>query len=139
MTRRGVVATSGALFRAARRLPANVATELPVTGADLGGQRAYDLGFVNRLTSDGQAPAVAMELADLICRSSPLSVSETQRAQRAVPADEERCGWAATATARQAIRGSADSSPARPPGGIQHRGIHVDDHLADDIACRQPL
>ena len=38
-TRRGVVATSGALFRAVRALPLHVAKELLITGAELGAER----------------------------------------------------------------------------------------------------
>ncbi|MDP9820769.1 enoyl-CoA hydratase-related protein [Nocardioides massiliensis] len=102
-SRRGVVATSGALFRAAQRLPANVATEMLITGAHLTAARAHELGFVNRVTPDGRACTTALEIADLICQSSPTSVSATLHAQRASLAEAERRGWEVTAQARAAV------------------------------------
>ena len=57
-SRRGVVASSGALFRAMRALPLNVARELLITGAVLDADRGYQIGFVNRVTDPGQALAV---------------------------------------------------------------------------------
>jgi enoyl-CoA hydratase len=56
-SRRGVVASSGALFRAMRALPVNVAKELLITGAELDADRAHQLGFVNRVTEPGGALA----------------------------------------------------------------------------------
>jgi enoyl-CoA hydratase len=42
-TQRGLVANSGALLRATRCLPVNLARELLITGARLGAQRAYEI------------------------------------------------------------------------------------------------
>jgi enoyl-CoA hydratase len=53
-SRRGVMASSGALFRAMRALPLNVAKELLITGAVLDADRGYQLGFVNRVTDPGE-------------------------------------------------------------------------------------
>src|SRR5258708_1714860 len=46
-SRRGVVASSGALFRAMRALPLNVARELLITGALLDADPGYHIGFVH--------------------------------------------------------------------------------------------
>ena len=70
-SRRGVIASSGALFRAMRALPLNVAKELLITGAVLDAERGHQLGFVNRVTDPGGALAAALELAEDICASSP--------------------------------------------------------------------
>jgi enoyl-CoA hydratase/carnithine racemase len=78
-TRRGVVASSGALFRAVRALPLHVAKELLITGAELDAERGYHLGLVNRVTEPGQALPGAIALADQICASSPVSVRGTPR------------------------------------------------------------
>jgi enoyl-CoA hydratase/carnithine racemase len=106
--RRGVVATCGGLFRAAQRLPANLATELLITGGHLTAQRAFDVGFVNRLTGRGSALAEALDLADEICRCSPHSVGQTLQAQRSALGDLDRWGWAATRVAIDAVSASDD-------------------------------
>lgn len=107
-TRRGVVATSGALFRAPRALPPHVAKELLVAGSSLDAERAHQWGLVNRLTEPGEALATARELADDICRSSPVSVRATLAALHEVRAAEEDAGWAATARASDTVAASAD-------------------------------
>jgi enoyl-CoA hydratase/carnithine racemase len=59
---RGLVATSGALFRAARLLPVNLAKELLLTGERMSAERAHAAGLVNRLAEPGQAVEVALAL-----------------------------------------------------------------------------
>ncbi|OHV36651.1 enoyl-CoA hydratase [Parafrankia soli] len=106
-TVRGLVANSGALLRAMRCLPLNVARELLVTGARLDAQRAYEIGFVNRLAEPGQAVEIALELAEEICRSSPVSVRATLQALEEQWADDEEAGWAATARAWARVEAGA--------------------------------
>ncbi len=67
-TRRGLVANSGALLRAMRCLPLNLARELLLTGSRLDAERAHAIGFVNRLAEPGEALEVALGLADEILR-----------------------------------------------------------------------
>ena len=50
---RGLVATSGALFRAARTLPVNLAREMLLTGQPIDAARAHAAGLVNRLAEPG--------------------------------------------------------------------------------------
>jgi enoyl-CoA hydratase/carnithine racemase len=107
-SRRGVVASSGALFRAMRALPLNVARELLITGAVLDADRGYQIGFVNRVTDPGQALAVALELAEDICASSPVSVSASLTALAAQHDAEDGAGWAATAEAVERVTASDD-------------------------------
>jgi len=107
-SRRGVIASSGALFRAMRALPLNVAKELLITGAVLDADRGYQLGFVNRVTDPGQALAVALELADDICASSPVSVSTTLTAIAAQHAAADAAGWETTAGAVERVKASDD-------------------------------
>jgi enoyl-CoA hydratase len=107
-SRRGVIASSGALFRAMRALPLNVAKELLITGAALDADRGYQLGFVNRVTDQGQALAVAVELADDICASSPVSVSTTLTAIAAQHAAADAAGWETTAGAVERVKASDD-------------------------------
>jgi enoyl-CoA hydratase/carnithine racemase len=107
-TRRGLVANSGALPRAMRCLPLNLARELLVTGARLDAQRAYDVGFVNRLAEPGEAVAVALALAEEICASSPAAVRVTLQALDEQWVAAEAVGWEATTRAEQRIRTGPD-------------------------------
>jgi enoyl-CoA hydratase len=107
-TRRGVVATSGALFRAVRALPLHVAKELLITGAELSAERGYHLGLVNRVAEPGQALADAIALAEQICASSPVSVRATLAAIGAQAEEQDRSGWQATAQAIQTVSAGPD-------------------------------
>jgi enoyl-CoA hydratase/carnithine racemase len=107
-SRRGVVASSGALFRAMRALPLNVARELLITGAVLDADRGYQIGFVNSVTDPGQALTVALELADDICTSSPVSVAASLAALAALHDADDAAGWAATAEAVERVKASDD-------------------------------
>jgi len=107
-SRRGVVASSGALFRAMRALPLNVARELLITGTVLDADRGYQIGFVNRVTDPGQALAVALELAGDVCASSPVSVAASLAAIAAQHDAGDRAGWEATAEAVERVTASED-------------------------------
>jgi enoyl-CoA hydratase len=105
---RGVLPTSGALFRAARALPLNVAKQLMLTGDELLPQRAFELGLVNELTEPGKAVDGALALAERVCQSAPTSVGQILKAYGDLAADEDARGWAATAAAVEVILASDD-------------------------------
>ncbi|TQF68786.1 enoyl-CoA hydratase [Rhodococcus spelaei] len=105
---RGLVATSGALFRAPRALPLNIARELLITGNTLTAQRAFDLGVVNEVTTPGGALDAALAMAAKICASSPTSVRESLRAVNELTADEDAFGWEVTDRAKRTVTSSAD-------------------------------
>jgi enoyl-CoA hydratase/carnithine racemase len=107
-SRRGVVASSGALFRAMRALPLNVAKELLITGAVLDADRGYQIGFVNRVADPGEALAVALELADDICASSPVSVAASLTALMEQNDSGDAAGWKVTAEAVERVVASDD-------------------------------
>jgi enoyl-CoA hydratase len=108
-TRRGLVATSGALFRAPRVLPANIAAELLLAGRLLSAERAYQLGLVNVVTDRGAAVSGALELARDIALAGPIGIEHSVLAiQRYVRAEDEQ-GWADTAVAMSAVVGSLDA------------------------------
>ncbi len=107
-TRRGLVANSGALLRAMRCLPLNVARELLLTGIRLDARRAHEIGFVNRLAAPGHALDVALGLADEVCVSSPTAVSATLLALEEQWATGEQEGWAATDRACERIERGPD-------------------------------
>jgi enoyl-CoA hydratase len=105
---RGVVATSGALFRAPRALPLNVAKELLLTGDRLSAQRAERLGLVNLVTEDGQALPGAVALAERICANAPVSVRATLAALERLVTAADAAGWAATTEAAETVLASED-------------------------------
>ncbi|MCK8669803.1 enoyl-CoA hydratase-related protein [Rhodococcus sp. NPDC003382] len=107
-TRRGVIATSGALFRAMRVLPLPVVKQLLITGFGLSAERAYHFGLVNAITEPGNAMSEALAMAEDICLSSPVAVRETlvALAEQFEVADEK--GWAATGRAIDTVMGSDD-------------------------------
>ena len=107
--KRGVVATSGALFRAPRALPLNVARELLLTGQEMDAGRAERLGFVNRVVEPGEALSVAVELAGLIAQNSPVSVRETMAAVDALVSADDDAGWATTEKAKDVVQNSQDA------------------------------
>ncbi len=107
--KRGVVATSGALFRAPRSLPLNVARELLLTGRELDVDRAERIGFVNRVVEPGEALAGALELAADIARNSPVSVRETLAAVEARVGADDASAWVATEKAKEVVQRSEDA------------------------------
>lgn len=106
--RRGVIATSGALFRTVQRLPVNIAKELLLTGAELSAVEAARLGFVNRVVPTGAALSAALDLAEQIVANAPVSVSQTLRAVDAILMADDAAGWDVTAAAQEVVTNSDD-------------------------------
>ena len=72
---RGFIPEAGGLWRAHRRLPTNVASELLLTGRRLTAEEGLRLGFVNRIVPREQLMDVAREMAGSIIASAPLAVA----------------------------------------------------------------
>lgn len=106
--KRGVIATSGALFRAARLLPPNLAKELLLTGEEISAARAAELGFVNRVVPAGSALAAAVDLAEVVAANAPVSVRQTLRAVDAVLTADDVKAWKVTDEAIRAVMASED-------------------------------
>ncbi|MEM7093806.1 MAG: enoyl-CoA hydratase-related protein [Actinomycetota bacterium] len=107
--KRGLVASSGALLRAQRVLPLNIAKQLLMTGDDLPIADAARLGLVNVVAEPGAALEQALALADRITTNSPVAVQYSLQAiDRVVSADDE-AGWEISNWARDANRRTADA------------------------------
>ena len=106
----GVVPTCAGLFRAPRAFPLNLARELILTGRPINARRAYDAGFVNRLTSPGQAVAEALDLCEAMNANAPLSVQGCLQAVNDMIAESDDRGWAATEQAMERMRSSQDAA-----------------------------
>jgi enoyl-CoA hydratase/carnithine racemase len=100
----GVVPTCAGLFRAPRALPLNVARELILTGQPISAERAFQVGFVNRLTEPGEAVAGALELCAAITANAPLQAINDRLA------DDDQRGWDLTAEAMARMQGSNDAA-----------------------------
>jgi len=109
-TARGLVANCGALFRAPRALPLNVAREMLLTGEPLDAERAWSLGLVNRLVEPGEAERAALELAERVCANAPVAQRLSLLAVAAAEEEREALGWAATERADVDVNASADAA-----------------------------
>ena len=109
-TARGLVANCGALFRAPRALPLNIAREMLLTGDPLDAERAWSLGLVNRLVEAGEAERAAVELAERVCANAPVAQRLSLLAVAAADAEREALGWAATEQADVEVNASADAA-----------------------------
>jgi enoyl-CoA hydratase len=107
--KRGLVATSGALFRASRVLPLNIAKQLLLTGADLSPQDGHRLGLVNEVVESGSANAVALRWATEVANNAPISVQQSLRVVDTLASATDEEAWALTNDARRIISQSEDS------------------------------
>ena len=106
--KRGVLPTSGGLFRALRSLPLHVAKEVVLTGEELDPHRALQYGLVNRVVEPGQALEAAVELAGLIAANSPTSTRQSLQAMDRILSAGDAAGWESTDIARDAVWASDD-------------------------------
>ncbi len=107
--KRGLVATSGALFRASRVLPLNVAKHLLFSGQDLSPDDGHRYGLVNQLSEPGHALSDALDLARTLCQNSPVAVQQSLWAVDRITTTGDEDGWATTTEARRVIGASEDS------------------------------
>ena len=107
---RGVIASSGGLFRAPRALPVNIARGMLLTGIPVTAQRLYDLGVVNDLVEPSEVLKTAVELAKAMCNSSPASVSATLAALDQIVASHDQTFWEITERHLEALRNGPEAA-----------------------------
>ena len=107
--KRGLVATSGAIFRASRVLPLNIAKQIMLTGTELSPVEGHRHGMVNELCKPGEALRTALALATQITANSPISVQQSLQAMDALTSANDDEGWVLTAKAKKVINESADA------------------------------
>ncbi|MEZ5710600.1 MAG: crotonase/enoyl-CoA hydratase family protein [Blastomonas sp.] len=76
--KRGLAAAAGGLIRLPRQIPERIAMELALTGDFITAQRAYEIGFINRVV-DGPAIEGALQLAAAITANGPLAVQASKQ------------------------------------------------------------
>jgi enoyl-CoA hydratase len=79
--KRGLAAAAGGLIKLPRQIPPRVAMELALTGDFIDAKRAYELGFINRVT-DGPSLDGAKELARRIVENGPLAIVKSKQVIR---------------------------------------------------------
>jgi enoyl-CoA hydratase len=79
--KRGLAAAAGGLIKLPRQIPPRIAMELALTGDFIDAERAYSLGFVNRVV-EGAAIDGAKELARRIAENGPLAVIKSKQVVR---------------------------------------------------------
>lgn len=72
------------------QLPTRVAMEMLVTGAPLGAERLYQLGFVNAVVPDPELASYARRFASLVVANAPLSVRACRAMVRQVALEGAR-------------------------------------------------
>lgn len=107
--KRGLIATSGGLFRAARVLPLNVAKYLLTTGSDLSPADAERYGLVNEVCAPGVALERSLALAELINANSPTSARLSLQAVDRIVAADDAEAWEITSEFRRKVMASDDS------------------------------
>jgi enoyl-CoA hydratase len=71
---RGLFPMAGSAVRLRRQIGYAIAAEMLLAGEDLPARRAYELGLVNHVVTDGQALAKAKQIAQRIAENGPLAV-----------------------------------------------------------------
>jgi enoyl-CoA hydratase len=120
--KRGLFPLAGSAVRLPRQIPYTRAMEILLTARDVGAAEAYELGLVGRVVPDGQALAVAREVAGQIAANGPVAVQAILRAYRETEgmpdadamAVQDKIGWEVIAT-EDAREGSRAFAEKRPP------------------------
>ena len=71
--------TGGMISSLVSRMPHKLAMEMMLLGTKVPAQRAYDVGFVNRVVPNGQHETAAMEMANEMLDSAPLVIGALKR------------------------------------------------------------
>ena len=100
--------TGGMISSLVTRMPHHLAMEMMLLGSKIPAQRAYDVGFVNRVTPPGQHEAEAIAMAEALLEQAPLVLGALKRlAGEIVPVGPvER--MVATSRTIARVRSSAD-------------------------------
>ncbi|RJL30394.1 crotonase/enoyl-CoA hydratase family protein [Bailinhaonella thermotolerans] len=120
--KRALFPMGGAAVRLPRQIPYAFAMDILLTGRSVTPAEALAMGLVNRVVPDGQALAVAREIADEIASCGPLAVRAILRTYRetlCLPEEEalkvsDAIGWPVigSADAKEGSRAFKEKRPA---------------------------
>jgi enoyl-CoA hydratase len=71
--------TGGMISSLVTRMPHKLAMEIMLLGTKIDAQRAYDVGFVNKVVPDGTHEEAALEMANTLVDAAPLVVATLKR------------------------------------------------------------
>jgi enoyl-CoA hydratase len=71
--------TAGGISSLVARMPHKLAMEIMLLGSKVSAQRAYEVGFVNRVVPNGQHEIEALAMADQLLESAPLVIGALKR------------------------------------------------------------
>jgi enoyl-CoA hydratase/carnithine racemase len=71
--------TAGGISSLAGRMPHHLAMEIMLLGSKIPAQRAYDVGFVNRVVPNGEHETEALAMAEQLLDSAPLVIGALKR------------------------------------------------------------
>lgn len=71
--------TAGGISSLAARMPHKLAMEIMLLASKVPAQRAYDVGFVNKVVPNGQHEAAALAMAEELLESAPLVIGALKR------------------------------------------------------------
>lgn len=71
--------TAGGISSLVARMPHKLAMEVMLLGSKISAQRAYDVGFVNRVVPNGEHETEALEMAAQLLDSAPLVIGALKR------------------------------------------------------------
>ena len=106
--KRSLLAFAGGVFRSPRALSLNVAMEMALTGEPIDVQRAYSLGFVNRIVEPDKLLDEAFALANVITANAPLAVREIRHIVRGAVHHDDHAQFLAAREASRRIENSED-------------------------------
>jgi enoyl-CoA hydratase/carnithine racemase len=106
--KRGVMALGGGIMGLPRVMPRNIALEYIATGAPISAQRAYELGFANRVVPAEKVLEEALKLAEAISENSPYCVRESLKIARRVPDLDKDQLWEICLAANERLQKSED-------------------------------
>lgn len=86
----GLVGDAGGIIRLPRRLPRAIAMELLLTGRRASAEELARWGLFNRVVPGEQLMSAALELAEEVAASAPLSLQATKEILRATEGAEEQ-------------------------------------------------
>lgn len=101
--------TGGMISSLVQRMPHKLAMEVMLLGTKVTAQRAYDVGFTNKVVPDGTHEAEALAMAEDLVNAAPLVVATLKHFVNDIllpPGPVER--MVATSQALAAVRGSED-------------------------------
>jgi enoyl-CoA hydratase len=106
--KRSLVAAAGGLLTLPSIIGKRMAMELALTGDFISAQRAYEIGFVNRVT-EGTALDSALELAAKVAANGPLALIATKRIINERPDWNSTEMWAKQGEIAMPVMTSADA------------------------------